>query len=438
MGRRYGTSATLCVLLLLGCAKGKGREEGPQPFRPNLDRQEPVQPGITVLLHDSIHLVRGRRVGLLTNHTGIDENGVSDIDLLTSDPRAQNARIKLTALFSPEHGIRGTEDRENVAGGVDTKTGLPIHSLYTSTTIAPPDSTLRDLDVLVVDLQDIGTRTWTYVGVMLYSMRAAARRNLPIIVLDRPNPITGSRAEGPLLDSAIANPEENTPARQGRAYALYPVPLRHGMTMGEMARMFNAELGIGAALHVVPAKGWRRDIWFDETGLPWVRPSPNLPSLTSALIYPALVAFEASNLSVGRGTAEAFQRLGAPWLDARATVRLLDERQLAGVRFEAERFMPRDATDRKYSGQTIPGVRIIVTDRDRVQVGRLGAALLWAIGKTAGDSLRLTPLAFDLRFGGARHREALLRGDDPDEVIDRELPATVAFGQRARRYSLYR
>jgi uncharacterized protein YbbC (DUF1343 family) len=343
-----------------------------------------VRPGISVLLTDSLHLVRGRRVGLLTNQTGIDERGESDIERLrAAEPRA--AGVQLVRLFSPEHGIRGTEDRERLASGIDERSGLFIHSLYQNGTIGPPDSTLRDLDVLVVDLQDIGTRTWTYVGAMLYSMRAAARRDLPIVVLDRPNPLSGLRPDGPILDSAIANPDEPTPARPGRAYALYPVPLRHALTMGEMARYFNAELKIGAQLHVVPAAGWRRTMWFDETGLPWVRPSPNLPTLASATVYPALVAFEATNLSVGRGTTDAFQRLGAPWLPAERAVALLESRRLPGVRFERSDFTPQGATDGKYSGRTLGGIRIVVTDRDRFSPGRTGGALLWAIHRAAPD-----------------------------------------------------
>src|SRR4051812_388910 len=345
-----------------------------------------VRPGISVLLTDSIHLVRGRKVGLLTNQTGVDEHGESDIERLRS-AEARAAGVQLVRLFSPEHGIRGTEDRERLASGIDERSGLFIHSLYENATIAPPDSTLRDLDVLVVDLQDIGTRTWTYVGAMLYSMRAAARRNLPIIVLDRPNPLSGLHPDGPILDSTIANPDAPTPTKPGRAYALYPVPLRHALTMGEMARYFNAELRIGARLHVVPASGWRRAMWFDETGLPWVRPSPNLPTLASATVYPALVAFEATNLSVGRGTTDAFQRIGAPWLPADRALTLLQARQLPGVRFERSDFTPQGATDGKYSGRLLGGIRVVVTDRDRFSPGRTGAALLWAIRRVAPDSL---------------------------------------------------
>ena len=436
--------ATAAVLLAAAatatgaaCARGASAG-GEDESRPASARRESVRPGITVLLEDSIHLVRGKRIGLLTNQTGIDAQGTSDIDLLAGSPRAREADVRLVRLFAPEHGIRGTEDRENLESGIDERTGLVIHSLYGSGTQAPPDSTLRDLDAIVFDLQDIGTRTWTYVGAMIYAMRAAKRNGVTFIVLDRPNPITGSAMNGPMLDRAIANPEDPTPQRPGRAYALYPAPLRHGMTMGEMARWFNDELGIGVTLHVVPASGWRRALWFDETGLPWVKPSPNMPSLTSAILYPSLVAFEGSNLSVGRGTPEAFQRLGAPWLRNREAARLLEELEMSGVRFEAETFTPVDPGDRKYGGQAIPGIRIHVTDRDRVHAGRVGAALLWAIAKTNPDSLVIRDQTFDLRFGNAPAREALLRGDDPDTVIDREVGEVVAWREKVRKYFIYR
>jgi len=396
-----------------------------------------VRPGITVLLSDSIHLIRGKRIGLLTNQTGIDERGVSDIDLLR-EKRARDAGVRLVQLFSPEHGLRGTEDRQNIASGIDAKSGLPVYSLYGTQTMAPPDSILRNLDALVFDLQDIGTRTWTYVGAMIYSMRAAARLQKPIIVLDRPNPITGYIIEGPVLDSALANPEDPAPGRPGQAYALYPMPLRHGMTIGELARYFNDVLKIRADLRVVPMQRWRRDVWFDLTGLPWVKPSPNMPSLHSAMLYPGLVAFEASNLSVGRGTPEAFQRVGAPWLNAAATVAILKDREIPGVRFTAETFRPENPTDQKYGGQAIPGIRITVFNRSALQAARVGATLLWAINKTAGPRLTIQNRAFDLRFGSPAVREALLRGEDPDVLIDREYRAAYAFRETTRQYLIYR
>jgi uncharacterized protein YbbC (DUF1343 family) len=396
-----------------------------------------VRPGITVLLRDSIHLIRGKRIGLLTNQTGIDEKGNSDIDLLR-EKRARDAGVNLVQLFSPEHGLRGTEDRPNVASETDPKSGLPVYSLYGQQTVAPPDSMLRALDALVFDLQDIGTRTWTYVGAMIYAMRASARVGKPIIVLDRPNPITGYIIEGPVLDSLLANPEDPAPGRPGQAYALWPMPLRHGMTMGELALYFNDVLKIRANLHVIPVQGWRRDVWFDLTGLPWVKPSPNMPSVQSAMLYPGLVAFEASNLSVGRGTPEAFQRVGAPWLNAAATVAILKDREIPGVRFFVETFTPQNPTDQKYPGQAIPGIKIMVINRSNLQAARVGATLLWAINKTAGTRLTIRNREFDLRLGSPSLREALLRGEDPDVLIDREYRAAYAFRESTRQYLIYK
>ena len=396
-----------------------------------------VKPGISVLIDDSLGLIRNKRIGLLTNQTGIDEHGVSDIERLR-DARARAAGVTLVRLFSPEHGIRGTEDREHIESGIDERSGLPVFSLYTVGTIAPPDSLLTDLDALVVDLQDIGTRTWTYVGAMEYSLRAAARRHLPIIVLDRPDPLTGMHVDGPMLDTALSNPEEHTRERPGKAYALYPFPLRHGMTMGELALFYNSVLAIDAPLHVVPMSGWRRGMWFDETGLPWVRPSPNLPTLQSALVYPSLVAFEGTNVSVGRGTDIAFQQFGAPWMNAARVAQLLNERHLPGVEFVVTSFTPQNPGDGKYGGRTIPGVRIAVPDRNAVQSGHVAAAILWAIDRANHDSLRIRPLTFDERFGSTAVREAILAGGDPGRAMDAERAPVARFLEDARRYFLYR
>ena len=396
-----------------------------------------VRPGISVLVSDSIGLVRGKRIALLTNQTGVDEHGVSDIEVLR-DARARDAGVRLVRLFSPEHGIRGTEDRTHIESGIDERSGLPVHSLYTETAIAPPDSLLTDLDALVFDLQDVGTRTWTYVGSMIYAMRASARRHLPIIVLDRPNPITGDHVDGPMLDSALANANEQSPGHPAKPYALYPFPLRHGMTMGEMARFYNEVLGIGAPLRVVPVAGWKRAAWFDETRLPWVRPSPNLPDLTSVLIYPALVAFEGSNVSVGRGTPDAFQRFGAPWMNATEVASLLNGRNAPGVRFVVDSFTPVNPGDGKYGGRRIPGIRIAVTDRNAVRPGHVAAAILWALLRANRDSLRLRDATFDERFGSPSMRQALFAGQDPDQVVDRGQRAVEDFerGQMSSPFSI--
>jgi uncharacterized protein YbbC (DUF1343 family) len=435
-GRRIAASTIVVALVVLAAGASAASHVG-LGSAPSARARDGVVPGITVLLEDSVRLIRGKRVGLLTNQTGVDRSGVSDVALLSRSPLATRAAVRVTVLFSPEHGIRGTDDREFVPGGVDTASRVPVYSLYGATVLAPPDSILRRLDVLVIDLQDVGTRTWTYVASTVYAMRAAGRAHVPVLVLDRPNPITGSRIEGPMLDSALANADESAPGRPARPYALATIPLRHGLTMGELARYYNDRLGLGADLHVIAMRGWRRASWFDETGLPWVRPSPNLPSLTSALLYPALVAFEGSNLSVGRGTPDAFQRLGAPWLDAPRVAKLLADRPLSGVRFEAETFTPSAPTDGKFGGRAIPGVRIVVTDRARVETGRLGAALLWAVARANGDSLRLDTTAFDLRFGAPGARAALMRGADPDRTIDGMAPDVAAFAHRVAPYLLY-
>lgn len=396
-----------------------------------------VKPGITVLLGDSINLIRNKRIALLTNQTGISERGVSDIDLLVGK-KAKAAGVVLVRLFSPEHGIRGTEDRDHIANSTDQGTGLPVISLYTTQTVPPPDSLLADVDALVFDLQDIGTRTWTYVGEMIYSMRAAARAHKQFIVLDRPNPLTGYYVEGPLLDSTLANANDPAPGKPGKAYALYPMPLRHGMTMGEMAQFYNETLHINANLKVVPVAGWRRDVWFDLTGLPWVKPSPNMTSLKSAMLYPALVMFEATNLSVGRGTTTPFQLIGAPWLKSGQVLALLKDRQLTGVRFTAESFMPINPSDRMYGGTLIPGIRITVIDRSSMQAARVGATLLWAINKVSPNDLKIELPDFDLLLGSPSDRLALLRGDDPDSVIDKDYRAVYDFRASTRQYLIYK
>jgi uncharacterized protein YbbC (DUF1343 family) len=398
---------------------GHGPGQEPPPAR----HGSHVRPGITVLLQDSMALVRGKRVALITNQTGVDEHGVSDIDLLV------RSDAHLVRIFSPEHGLRGKEDRMFLGNTVDSATGLPVYSLYGKTVLAPPDSLLTDLDFVVFDLQDVGTRTWTYIGTLIKTLRAAGHSRVPVIVLDRPNPLTGMHVQGAMLDSAIAD--------TAIPYALFPMPLRHGLTMGELARFYNDTLGLHAALHVIPARGWRRELWGDETHLPWVPPSPNLPSLESEITYPALVPFESSNLSVGRGTTKAFQQLGAPWLDAQATVNRLAGLSLGGVRFHATEFTPDHPGDGKYAGRRLTGIFVEVTDRDRLDVGRVGAALLWAIAQVNRDSLRVDTAGFDLRLGSPAFRARLMRGEDPDAVLDQTLPSDLAFERRSRRFWLY-
>jgi uncharacterized protein YbbC (DUF1343 family) len=437
-----GVAATVVAIV---CGSGIAAQGG-SGGAPRAARAK-VRPGITVLLEDSARLIAGKRVGLLTNQTGVDEHGTSDIDLLyrlgaraRADARTErpDSAPRLVALFSPEHGIRGTEDHTNLADGRDARTGLPVYSLYGATTLPPSPKVLATIDVLVIDLQDLGARPWTFVASMVYAMRSAAEQHVPVIVLDRPNPITGEHVEGPLLDTSVAYAGSHSARRPAKPTALYPIPMRHGLTMGELARFYNDALHLGAELHVIPMSGWRRDLWFDETGLPWVKPSPNMPSLASATLYPATVLLESTNLSVGRGTAMPFQQFGAPWLDATRVVELLEDRGVAGVRFEVVRFTPKRPTDQKYGGRVVSGVRIIITDRERIQTARLGATLFWAVAQVNRDSLRVRVQSFDELFGVPAARGALLGGADPDSVIDAAIAEDVAFEQGTRRFRLYR
>lgn len=305
--------------------------------------QQPVRPGIEVLVSDSLHLVAGRRVGLITNHTGIDGQGRSGIDLLFEDPRVQ-----LVALFGPEHSIRGdAQDGVIIESSVDPRTGLPVHSLYGATRKPTPDM-LEGIDMLLFDMQDIGARYYTYVSTMALAMEAAGEHGIPFVVLDRPNPVRGDLVQGNVLDPDFAT-----------FVGMYPVPMRHGMTPGELARLYAGEFGIDVDLRVVPVAGWSRSMAFDETGLPWVPPSPNMPSLESALAYPGTCLFEGTNLSVGRGTDRAFQWIGAPWLDAGRVVTALEAYGFDGVRFEATTFVPRAPSDGKYDGQEVQAVRVV-------------------------------------------------------------------------------
>jgi uncharacterized protein YbbC (DUF1343 family) len=394
-------------------------------------------PGITVLIRDSLELLAGKKVGLLTNQTGINENRVSDADLLMSASKSGKAPgMQLVMLFSPEHGIRGTEDHMNVAGGTDAATGLPVISLYGNNVLPPPDSALDQISALVIDLQDIGARPWTYPASVVYAMRAAAQHHVMVLVLDRPNPVTGDAVEGPVLDSALAWAGTQSPERAAQPTALYPIPLRHGMTMGELARFYNSELQLGADLHVIPMENWRRSRWFDRTGLPWVNPSPNMTSLTAATLYPGLVILEPANVSVGRGTPVPFQWVGAPWMDAKKVINVLDDFTHPGVKFSVETEKPVKPTDGRYNGKKMKGVLITVTDRSVLQTSRLGAWIAFAIWKTHPDSFKVDSAGFARTFGEPV-RDQLLKGMDPDQIIDSSLASTIEFRRRTKRFLMY-
>jgi len=354
-----------------------------------------VRPGIEVLVTDSASLIAGKRLGLLTNHTGIDRHGRRDVDVLLANGQ------RPTALFSPEHGFRGTEDRPGLPDGVDSATGLPIYSLYGGSRAAAR-AALDSIDVLLIDLQDIGARYYTYIATAASLMRDAARAGKRVVVLDRPDPIGGRDVQGNVRERP-ANPDSVL-------VGFLPIPMRHGMTFGELARMANDVLGIGADLVVVPAAGWKRTMLFDETGLPWVKPSPNMPDLESALHYPGICVFEGTNVSVGRGTAFAFQVIGAPWLDADAVRRRLPAEVLVGVDVTKAVFTPRQPTDGKYDGEELQGLRVHVTDATTYDPTRLAVALLAAIRASHPRELKFNERGFDGLAAGPALRQAIESG----------------------------
>lgn len=309
--------------------------------------QAPVLPGIETFLSDLPAAVRGKRIGLITNHSAIDRSGRLAIDLI-----AQHKDLRLVALLAPEHGIRGTiMDGVRIENETDPKTGIPVHSLYLSEDRGPTPAMLKDVDALVYDLQEVGGRTWTYVSTMGLSMQAAAKKGIPFVVLDRPNPIGGEIVEGARLD-----PKFKT------FVGMYPIPARHGMTVGELATFINQTQGIGVDLIVAKTANWKRSQWMDDAGLPWVNPSPNLRSLAALTSYPGSVYFEGTNLTEGRGTDRPFEQIGASWLNAPEVARVMNEKRLPGIRFEAitMNVLP---TAAKFKGQTIPAIRFAVTDR---------------------------------------------------------------------------
>jgi uncharacterized protein YbbC (DUF1343 family) len=385
-------------------------------------RADSVLPGLEVLLRDSLHLVRGKRVGLITNHTAVTHDGRSAIDLLFRHPE-----VRLVALFGPEHGIRGTVDGgEHIGTSRDAATGLPVYSLYGATQ-RPTPAMLRGIDVLLFDMQDIGARPYTYVWTMTMAMEEAARAGIPFIVLDRPNPVT-AKVEGPLMQYEMRS---RGPLITGH----YPVPLRHGLTAGELARYVNGEYRLGTRLTVVPADGWRGDEWFDETRLPWINPSPNIRSLNAALSFSGLVMLETANLSIGRGTSDPFGYVGAPYLDNAELLRRVRAYRLPGVEFAAAEFTPRGTDWMQFRNQRCRAVRITITDRDAYQPVLTALVFLSEIQKMNPRQLGMGSM---LQMLGSRWApEAVRRGDDPRDIFRRWEAENAAWKQTVAPYRLY-
>jgi uncharacterized protein YbbC (DUF1343 family) len=378
-----------------------------------------VRPGVEVFLADVPQRLRGKRVAFLTNSSAIDRAGTSAIDLV-----AQHKDLKLVALLAPEHGIRGDAmNGVRITDETDPKTGVPIYSLYKAEDRGPSDEMLKDVDFLLYDLQEVGGRTWTYVSSMALSMQAAARKKIPIVVLDRPNPIGGEIIEGALLDSNFKS-----------FVGLYPIPARHGMTVGELATLFNKKYGIGADLIVARVEGWRRTQWQDETGIPWVNPSPNLRSLAAVTNYPGTVYFEGTTLTEGRGTDRPFEQIGAPWLNAVEVARVMNERRLPGVRFEAIT-MAVAPTAAKHKGLTIPGIRFVITDRNAYRPVRTSLVMIDEVRRQHPNDFAWTR-TIDRLTGSDKVRLAIEAGQLAPllEQWDREA---AEFRESRKPYLLY-
>jgi len=370
--------------------------------------------GIDVLRADGFKLLAGKKVGLVTNHTGRSRTGEATIDLLASAPG-----VKLVALFSPEHGIRGILD-DKVPSSVDDKTRLPIHSLYGDTR-RPTAEMLEGIDTMVIDLQDIGSRFYTYITTMAYVMEESKKRGIAVVVLDRINPINGALIEGPAVDKAELS-----------FTAYFPMPVRHGMTMGELAKLFNAENNIGADLTVVPLKHWTRDAWFDATGLPWVNPSPNMRNMVAASVYTGVGAIEAANVSVGRGTDTPFEMVGAPWVDGPRLAAALNARAVPGVRVYPITFTP---TASKFANEQCQGVFIIVTDREKLRPVRLGLELASALFRHHPVQFRIDQVG---RLFGQDVVGRIRGGEDSASIATSWVRAESRWRTLRARYLLYR
>ncbi|MGH9141721.1 MAG: exo-beta-N-acetylmuramidase NamZ domain-containing protein, partial [Vicinamibacterales bacterium] len=378
-------------------------------------KHESTLAGIDVLAAEDFARLRGKRVGLLTNQTGRSREGASTIDLIAGAPG-----VTLAALFSPEHGIRGDAD-DKVATTRDGKTGVVIHSLYGETQ-RPTQAMLDGLDLVVVDLQDVGARFYTYPVAVAYLLEEAARHKLPVIVLDRPNPIDGFDIEGPAQ------------APGGNRYVGYlPMPIRHGLTIGELVSLFNGEGHIGADLTVVPMKNWRREDWFDDTDLAWVNPSPNMRNMLAATLYPGIGAIEGTNVSVGRGTDTPFEQVGAPWIDSRALAAALNASALPGVRFYPVSFTP--IAGARLGGQVCHGVFLIVTDRDRLRPVLVGLHIASTLSRLYGSQFRLEDAA--TLFAPKAMLEQIRGGLDPASIAASWTADEARWRLTRAKYLLY-
>jgi len=375
-----------------------------------------VKTGLEVLIEQEFAPLKGKRVAVITAQTGLTEDRRRVVDVLARAPA-----VRLVSVFTPEHGLEGNREGA-VEDGVDPATGIPVYSLYKPGRYRPTPEMLRDVDALVYDVQQHGARFLTRITTLGYALEAAAERGIPFYVLDRPNGINGVDVGGPPLEEKYVSFVGYLPG----------MPVRHGMTAGELALMYNGEKRLGARVHVIRMRGWKRSMWYDETGLEWVDPSPNIRSLTQAALYPGVCLLESRQISVGRGTDTPFQLIGAPWYRAREVAADLNARAIPGVRFLHRRFRPRASV---YQGQECEGVEILLVNREVLDPVLLGMELLAA-------TLKYHPGQFDLRevmrlLGNEEAAERLRRGQSGRQVLEALRPGVDAFRQRRARYLLY-
>jgi len=374
-----------------------------------------VLTGLDVLEAQKFAPLRNKHIGLITNHTGLDSQGRSTADLLSHAPG-----VHLVALFSPEHGLAGRND-EKVASSKDAATGLPIFSLYGETQ-RPTDEMLQGIDALVFDVQDAGVRFYTYTTTMGYCMEEAAKRKIAFYVLDRPNPVGGNIVEGPMLD-----------ADKTSFTAYFPLPVRYGLTIGELAQFFNAENHISCDLHVIAMKNWHRNYFFESTGARWIPPSPNLRTLKGAVLYPGIEILQSAGVSVGRGTETPFEEFGAPWINGEEVAEALNERHLAGLRFANQPFIPVTGL---YSGQRCGGVGVRIMDRQAVRAMRMGMEIATILKKLYPE--KFDPEKLLVLVGNSETMRELQAGTPPEKIEESWNADLNAFEQLRRKYFLYK
>lgn len=408
--------AALAIVLLFSALPAAAA--GNQNMKRNIsDNPDKFELGVDVLLNEDLDLIKGKNVGLITNPTGVDQHLNSIVDTLY-----KNKDVNLVALYGPEHGVRGgAQAGDDVDFYIDERTGLPVYSLYGDTRKPTPEM-LKGVDVLLFDIQDVGARYYTYIYTMAYAMEAAAENHIQFIVLDRPNPI-GGQVGGPVLDPDYSS-----------FVGLYPIALSHGMTVGELAELFNKEFHIGADLKVVKMKGYKRAMYYDQTPLEWVLPSPNMPTLDTAIVYPGAALIEGTNVSEGRGTTKPFELIGAPFIDGTDLAEKLNDANLPGVRFRAAYFTPGFS---KHSGKMCGGIQIHVQDREAYQPVKTGITIVKKIRDMYPDDFQFLDANFDRLIGNSWVREDIEKGVSVDEIVDKWQKDLKDFKKIRRNYLLY-